>query len=153
MPIDLLHLKWKMHGQINLYWVMWRKTMIKKAIVAIVVIVAAAAIVFAATGNTNSPNSVNSINQEQQNLSANNDTPVNNASDNSSEAKISSAEAKKIAQKYIEEPGATAGTPSLTKIDGNYVYIVPVIDNGKNVGEINIDPATGKNVGGAGGAP
>ena len=130
--------------------------MIKKAIVAIVVIVAAAAIVFAAAGNHT--NSVSSVNQEtQQNLSASNNTSDNSASNAStsdnSPKKISSAEAKKIAQKYIEEPGATAGTPTLSKIDGNYVYIVPVIENGKNVGEIDIDALTGKNVGGAGGAP
>ncbi len=128
--------------------------MIKKAIVAIVVIVAAAAIVFAAAGN----HTTNSVNQQaQQNLSASNNSSDNSASNtnasNDGQKKISSAEAKKIAQKYIEEPGATAGTPTLSKIDGKYVYIVPVIENGKNVGEIDIDALTGKNVGGAGGAP
>lgn len=125
--------------------------MIKKAIVAIVVIAAAAAVIFAASGNTNHINSTDSISQaNQQNLSVSNDS-----SDKASESqtKISSAEAKKIAQKYIEEPGATAGTPALSKIDGKYVYTVPVIENGKNVGEIDIDATTGKNVGGAGGAP
>ncbi|HEX3013500.1 MAG TPA: PepSY domain-containing protein [Methanobacterium sp.] len=102
-------------------------------------------------GNTNHVNSADSVNQaNQQNLSVSNDSS-NKASD--SQTQISSAEAKKIAQKYIEEPGATAGTPKLSKIDGEYVYIVPVIENGKNVGEIDIDAATGKNVGGAGGAP
>ncbi|MGB9979635.1 PepSY domain-containing protein [Methanobacterium sp.] len=130
--------------------------MIKKAIVAIVVIVAAAAIVFAAAGNHT--NSVNSANQEnQQNLSTSNGVSDNSSSNTStsddSQKKISSAEAKKIAQKYIEEKGATAGTPTLSKIDGKYVYTVPVIKNGKNVGEIDIDALTGKNVGGAGGAP
>lgn len=125
--------------------------MIKKTIVAIVIIAAAAAIVFAASGNTNHINSTNSISQaNQQNLSVS-----NGSSDKASESqtKISSAEAKKIAQKYIEEPGATAGTPTLSKMDGKYVYTVPVIENGKNVGEIDIDATTGKNVGGAGGAP
>ncbi len=129
--------------------------MIKKAIVAIVVIAAAAAIVFAAAGNHT--NSMNSVNQETQNLSASNSTndSVSNVgtSDMGSQKKISSAEAKKIAQKYIEEPGATAGTPKLSKIDGDYVYIVPVMQNGTTVGEIDIDALTGKNVGGAGGAP
>ena len=123
--------------------------MIKKAIVAIVVIVAAAAIVFAAAGNTNHTNSTNSVNAEnQQNLSASSGT-----SDNSSKTKISSAEAQKTAQKYIDVQGATAGTPKLIKINGQYIYAVPVIDNGTNVGEIDIDAVTGKNVGGAGGAP
>jgi uncharacterized membrane protein YkoI len=126
--------------------------MIKKAIVAIVVIAAAAAIVFAATGNTNHINSTNSVSQaNQQNLPTNNVSSDKSASDR--QTKISSDEAKKIAQKYIEEPGATAGTPTLSKIDGKYVYTVPVIENGKNVGEIDIDATTGKNVGGAGGAP
>lgn len=129
--------------------------MIKKAIVAIVVVAAAAAIVFAAAGNHTS--STNSVNQETQNLSASNSTndSASNAgtSDTGNQKKISSAEAKKIAQKYIEEPGATAGTPKLSKIDGNYVYIVPVMQNGTTVGEIDIDALTGKNVGGAGGAP
>ena len=123
--------------------------MIKKAIVAIVVIVAAAAIVFAAAGNTNHTNSTNSVNAEnQQNLSASSGT-----SDNSSKTKISSAEAQKTAQKYIDVQGATAGTPKLIKINGQYIYAVPVIDNGTNVGEIDINAITGKNVGGAGGAP
>ena len=128
--------------------------MIKKAIVAIVVIVAAAAIVFAAAGNTNHTNSTNSVNAEnQQNLSASSGTSDNSASDNSSKTKISSAEAQKTAQKYIDVQGATAGTPKLIKINGQYIYAVPVIDNGTNVGEIDIDAVTGKNVGGAGGAP
>ncbi len=125
--------------------------MIKKAIVAVLVISAAAAIVFAASGNTNHVNSTDSISQaNQQDLSVSNGSS-DKVSD--SQTKISSAEAKKIAQKYIEEPGATAGTPALSKIDGKYVYTVPVIENGKNVGEIDIDATTGKNVGGAGGAP
>jgi hypothetical protein len=41
----------------------------------------------------------------------------------------------------------------LIKTDGQYIYVVPVIDNGTNVGEIDINAITGKNVGGAGGAP
>ena len=39
------------------------------------------------------------------------------------------------------------------KQDSAMVYIVPVIINGKNVGEIDIDANTGKNIGGAGGSP
>lgn len=123
--------------------------MIKKSIVAIVVIVAAAAVVFAASGNLGLTNSTNqSINQATQNSSDNSGT-----SDTSNQTKISPEEAQKIAQKYIEEPGASAGTPTLSKTDGKYVYTVPVILNGTNVGEIDIDAQTGKNVGGAGGAP
>ena len=67
--------------------------------------------------------------------------------------KISSAQAKTIASKYIVQQGATAGTPQLEKINGNQVYVVPIIYNGKTAGEIWVDANTGKNVGGAGGAP
>jgi hypothetical protein len=66
---------------------------------------------------------------------------------------ISPAEAKKIAAKYIEQPGASPGTPKLVKEDGKRVYIVPVIYKAQNVGEIDLDAHTGKNLGGAGGAP
>jgi uncharacterized membrane protein YkoI len=125
--------------------------MIKKSVVAIAVIVAAAALVFAATGSADHTNSINK--EKQQTLSASSGTFGGSASGTGSQTKISSSEAKKIAQKYIEEPGATAGTPALCKTGGKYVYVVPVIDNGKNAGEIDIDAQTGKNVGGAGGAP
>lgn len=66
---------------------------------------------------------------------------------------IASSDAKIIAQKYIEEPGAIAGTPTLKTINGQETYVVPVILNSKVVGEIHINPQTGKNIGGAGGAP
>lgn len=71
----------------------------------------------------------------------------------SSNVKISSKQAKSIAQTYISQPGAVAGTPKLKTINGTKVYIVPVIENGKTRGEIWIDAQTGENVGGAGGAP
>ncbi len=67
--------------------------------------------------------------------------------------KISPTKAKEIAQSYIQEPGAVAGTPKLIKINGDLVYMVPVLLDNKQVGEIYIDPETGENVGGAGGAP
>jgi len=66
---------------------------------------------------------------------------------------VTAEEAKLIAQKYIEEPGAIAGTPELKTVGGSLVYVVPVILNNTIVGEIYIDPQNGKNVGGAGGAP
>ncbi|MDP1552232.1 MAG: PepSY domain-containing protein [Methanobacteriaceae archaeon] len=75
------------------------------------------------------------------------------SSNGGSDVKISSSEAKKIAEKYIQEEGATAGTPELKTVDGKKIYIVPITMNNKNVGEIYIDPITGKNLGGAGGAP
>ena len=66
---------------------------------------------------------------------------------------ITEEEAKNIALKYIEEPGALAGTPELKILGGAQVYVVPVILSSTVVGEIHIDPQTGENVGGAGGAP
>jgi hypothetical protein len=66
---------------------------------------------------------------------------------------ITEEEAKNIALKYIEEPRATAGTPELKIVGDAQVYVVPVILNDSIVGEIHIDPQTGQNVGGAGGAP
>jgi len=125
--------------------------MIKKSIVAIVVIVAAAALVFGASNHMN--NSTSNSDQEQQNLSADSGTSDSSGSNTTNETKISSAEAQEIAQKYIEQPGASAGTPKLIKSNGQYIYSVPVIDNGTTVGEIDINALTGKNVGGAGGAP
>jgi len=67
--------------------------------------------------------------------------------------KISPSEAQKIAQKYIETQDVEAGTPKLVEMGGIPTYVVPLISNGKIVGEIYIDPKTGENVGGAGGAP
>lgn len=74
-----------------------------------------------------------------------------NDTQNTTAAKISAEEAKKTAAKYIEEPGATAGEPVLINTDGKSTYIVPVILNGNQVGEILIDAQTGENMGGAGG--
>ena len=67
--------------------------------------------------------------------------------------KITADQAKSIAQESIEEPGATTGTPTLTTINGTKIYIVPVMENGVQVGEFEIDAQTGKIIGGAGGAP
>ena len=64
---------------------------------------------------------------------------------------ISTLEAQKIASKYIEQTGATPGTPKLVTQDGKKVYIVSVIEKTKNVGEIDLDAHNGSNLGGAGG--
>ena len=64
-----------------------------------------------------------------------------------------SDKSRQIARKYIKEPNAVAGKPERYKIGGKCTDIVPVLLKGKRVGEINIDPQTWKNVGGAGGAP
>jgi uncharacterized membrane protein YkoI len=73
--------------------------------------------------------------------------------DGGNNVKISSDQAKSIAQQSIEEPGATAGTPQLKTMNGEKVYVVPVIKDNEKVGEIWVDPETGENIGGAGGAP
>lgn len=66
---------------------------------------------------------------------------------------MSPIRAKKIALRYIDEPGAFPGTPALVKEDGKKIYIVPVVENKKKVGEIYLDAHNGKNLGGSGGAP
>ncbi|WP_414469543.1 PepSY domain-containing protein [Methanobacterium sp. ACI-7] len=90
------------------------------------------------------PNTTNTSNQTvQQNSSANNNVSAVNV-------KISSEEAKNIAKKYINQSGATPGEPML-KTEGDKIYIVPIIVNGNNAGEIFIDAQTGENKGGIGG--
>lgn len=84
-------------------------------------------------------------------ITSNDSANVNNSSNSSRQTMISASEAKNIAKTYIEEPNATAGTPHLVEIDGQMIYVVPVIMDGKTVGQIEIDAYTGNNVGGAGG--
>ncbi|UTB32798.1 MAG: PepSY domain-containing protein [Methanobacterium sp. ERen5] len=122
--------------------------MIKKVILGLVVIVAIFGIGYAAFTNMNTTTSPtnNSSVQNVQNTTSN----TSNAQKTENKT-ISSEEAKKIATKYIEVAGATTGTPKLVNQDNRMVYIVPVMVNGKNVGEIDIDAQTGANLGGAGG--
>ena len=63
---------------------------------------------------------------------------------------ISSSAAKTAAQNNLDKnlKGATAGTPKLSS-DGTY-YTVPVIENGKQTGAIEVDAKTGKVTGGYG---
>jgi uncharacterized membrane protein YkoI len=124
--------------------------MMKKTMATIVVVVAIIGLAFAVYGNPNSKDSTNISNSsDKQNTMINNTN--NNTTTNTSKDIISSAEAKKIATKYINQAGATAGTPKLVNQDGKSVYIVPVIYNGETAGEIDIDAQTGQNLGGAGG--
>src|SRR5664280_1603987 len=125
--------------------------MIKKTLITVVVIVAILGIVFAAYGNNNTKNSTNTSNStnpqkviDKVNITTNN---------NNSQTTITPAEAQKIAKTFIKVSGATAGTPKLVNQEGTLMYIVPVINNNTVVGEIDIDAKTGKNLGGAGGAP
>ena len=130
----------------------------KKIIVALLVLAAVSGVVYATYGNTSSNNTTNNSTTQgtQQIQQVNNNTTQNinsNTTKTSTKPAISSAEAMKIANGYIQVSTATAGTPSLVKQDNRMVYIVPVIDNGTNVGEIDIDAQTGANLGGAGGSP
>lgn len=84
-------------------------------------------------------------------ITTNNTPEVNNSQNDSGKTMISASKAQSIAQTFIEEPNATAGTPRLVEIDGGMVYVVPVLMDGDVVGQIEIDAYTGKNVGGAGG--
>jgi len=119
--------------------------MIRKSIIGLIVIVAAIGLVFAAYENDKGSNpEKNTVNTPKSDLNAKN-------SASSNDGIISVEKAQKNAQKYIEEPGAKAGKPKLNKINGDSVYIVPVVLNGDTVGEIYIDAQTGKNLGGAGG--
>jgi uncharacterized membrane protein YkoI len=123
--------------------------MMKKLIVALVVLVAVIGLAFATLDNHEKQNnSKNTTTQLKHENISHNTTPLNSINNN-----ISSTEAKKIANTYIDSQGASAGTPNLVKQDGKYIYIVSVIDNGKSVGEIYIDAETGANLGGAGGSP
>jgi hypothetical protein len=70
-----------------------------------------------------------------------------------SKVRFKPSKSRSIAQKYIGVPKAVAGKPERYKIGGKCTDVVPVLLRGKRVGEIDIDPKTGKNVGGAGGAP
>jgi uncharacterized membrane protein YkoI len=129
--------------------------MIKKSIITVVVILAILGIAFAANSNIKNPtNTTNTTNptgnsENQVNGSVNNTT----SNSNNTQTHISPSEAQKIAKTYIQVSGAAAGTPKLVNQDGKLVYIVPVIVKGTSVGEIDIDAKTGKNLGGAGGAP
>ena len=101
--------------------------------------------VLVSTNNTTANNTTTSM--------VNTSTQNKNNNTSSAQTTISPAEAMKIANTYIQVSNATAGTPSLVKQDNKMVYVVPVIDNGNNVGEIDIDAQTGANLGGAGGSP
>ena len=92
------------------------------------------------TGSNQNPQ--NNLSNQGQNV-----TNLTNATN------ITATQAQELANKYIEQAGATAGTPQLTTVNGKPVYVVPIVMNGKTVGQIEIDATTGQNLGGAGGAP
>lgn len=104
-------------------------------------------------GDSQSSSSPSDVVQGQSSSGSSSSGSSQGSSSGGSSVKVSSSEAKKIAEGYIQQEGAVAGTPVIKTIGGKKVYVVPVQMNGENVGEIYIDPSTGKNVGGAGGAP
>jgi len=113
---------------------------------------------FANPQGSSNPNPTEESSVHSESPSASSDVSGEGSADGSGgdsgmNVKVSSSEAKKIAQSYIKQEGAVAGTPRLVKMNGKTVYLVPIEMNGKTVGEIYIDPITGKNLGGAGGAP
>ncbi len=124
--------------------------MIKKSTVAILALIVLMVIVSGCTTSTNTTqNNTQNISNQSNNNSSNNTNNTTNSSTNL----ISPEKAKSIAQQYVKEPGVTTGTPVLQTFNGKKVYVVPLVQNGQNVGEIEIDAVTGENLGGAGGSP
>jgi uncharacterized membrane protein YkoI len=119
--------------------------MIKKSTLAVVALLVIIVVVSGCTDNKKNNTKTNNISNQTHNN-------TNNTTKNTSNI-MSAEEAKAIAMQYVEEPGVTAGTPILDTINGRQVYVVPLYQNGKMVGEIEIDAVTGENLGGAGGAP
>lgn len=108
--------------------------------------------------NSKNPGTSNFENSDKAgNQKSSNNLEVSSSSKNDvnqdPQTDIKRSDSKSIASKYIEEPDASAGTPKKIKIGGKQTDVVPVMQDGKQVGEIHIDPETGKNVGGGGGAP
>jgi hypothetical protein len=141
------------------------KKMFKRATVILLMLVSISVLViaaFAISGNNSSNNIASNVGAPLSTISNNSTStvpespssaPNHHVITNVKDEIISPTAAKILAKKYIEQPGAIPGTPQLVKQDGKKVYIVPVIDKKKNVGEIYLDAQSGKNLGGAGGAP
>jgi len=127
--------------------------MLNKSIIAILVLIIVVVIgagIYAGTTQIKPTSQSNST--DIPTITSNNDnTSDNNSQNNSGQTMISASEAQNIAKTAIEEPNATAGTPNLVEIDGQMIYVVPVIEGGITKGQIEIDAYTGKVVGGAGG--
>jgi uncharacterized membrane protein YkoI len=142
--------------------------MLKRAVIAIIVLITLSGVMiatFAFSGDNN-------LSKPAGQQSVSNGTNMNNASNLTNNRVtttksrvlvktnkisvydlITPAEAKIISKKYVNQTGVTIGTPKLVTEDGKKVYHVPVLDKKTAVGEIDIDARTGKNLGGAGGAP
>ena len=122
------------------------------AILALVVVVVIGAGIYAGSTQVNPTSQPDDIGITTITTFTTNDTAQDNdTQNNSGKTMINATEAQNIAKTFIEEENATAGSPHLIEIDGQMIYVVPVIMDGNTVGQIEIDAYTGKNVGGAGG--
>ena len=119
------------------------------AILALVVVVVIGAGIYA--GSTQIEPTSQSDDVDIATITSNDTAQDNNSQNDSGKTMINATEAQHIAKTFIEAENATAGTPHLVEIDGQMIYVVPVIMDGKTVGQIEIDAYTGNNVGGAGG--
>ena len=135
--------------------------MFRRAIMVIIVLVALSGVMIAAFGfsdnntskTTNQQSVSNSTNLNTVSNSTTNNIMVTKKNKNGVDNLLTPLEAKLISEKYILQSGVSAGNPELVTEDGKKVYVVPVLENKTTVGEIDIDAHTGKNLGGAGGAP
>lgn len=127
--------------------------MLKKptiAILALIIVVVIGAGIYAGTTQIKPNNPSNVIDNKVLTTTDNNSSQTDTSQNNSEKNMISASEAQSIAQKCIEESNTTAGTPHLVEINGQIIYVVPVITDGNTVGQIEIDAYTGEVVGGAG---
>ncbi|MGB9980603.1 PepSY domain-containing protein [Methanobacterium sp.] len=132
--------------------------------IVIIILVAIAGIYLAAQNTGSDNNTANMSSNPPQNASPQNNTTMvnngtnssnntnstNNTNINNTNTTVSAQQAQKIAQAYILESGAEAGTPTLnTWSDGRLVWSVPIIgSNGEKEGvSIYIDAQTGARLG------
>lgn len=126
--------------------------------IVIIIIISIAGIYLTAqnTGPTNISNVSSNAPQnasQQNNITMTNETNSTNSTNNTgnnTNTTVSAYQAQKIAQAYILESGAEAGTPTLnTWSDGRQVWNVPIINfNGQKEGvSIYIDAQTGARLG------
>ncbi|HSQ01944.1 MAG TPA: PepSY domain-containing protein [Methanobacterium sp.] len=67
------------------------------------------------------------------------------------EVKVSPEDAQNKVQTLIQVPNFLAGSPTLTTLDGQEAYYVPVLNGTKKSGEFYVDAQTGEIIEGAGG--
>lgn len=101
------------------------------------------------TQNTSQNTTVNETHMKKHTES----TETHKKTNETIKTNITAAQAKEIAKKYIGEPGAYPGTPTLFyqkasgSFKGGYIWEVPIMYKGKWVDGIQIDAQTGENLG------